>query len=59
MDLPHHSFVQGRSCGLYPEVSTGAEFNEPLPVGRDEQLLPIGDMQLTEDRGKVMADRRF
>jgi len=28
-------------------------------VGRDEQLLPIGDMQLTEDRGKVMADRRF
>lgn len=28
-------------------------------MGRDEQLLTIGDMQFTEDRGEVMADCRF
>jgi hypothetical protein len=41
------------------EASTGAEFNESLLVGYDEQLLPVRDVQLTKDRGEVMADRRF
>jgi hypothetical protein len=54
-DTPHTK--RGRPlCG---QGINGAEFNEPLLVGCNEQLLPIGDMQLTEDRGKVMADRRF
>lgn len=42
-----------------PEASAGTEFNESLLVGRNEQLLSIGDMQLTEDRCEVMAYRRF
>ena len=54
-DTPHTT--RGRPlCG---QGINGAEFNEPLPMGSNEQLLPIGDMQLTKDRGKVMADRRF
>ena len=44
---------------MHPEASTGAEFNESLLVGRNEQLLSIGDMQLTKDRSEVMAYRRF
>jgi len=40
-------------------ASTGAKFNESLLVGRNEQLLSVGDMQFTKDRGEVMADRRF
>ena len=47
------------SYQLHPEASTGAEFNESLSVGCDEQLLAVGDMQLTKDRCEVMADRRF
>ena len=43
----------------YPEASTGAKFNESLLVGRDEQLLSVGDVQFTKDRSEVMADRRF
>lgn len=42
-----------------PEASTGAKFNEALLVGCDEQLLSVGDMKFTKDRGEVMADSRF
>jgi len=41
VDRLHLSFVQGKSRRLYPQASTRAELNKPLPVGRDEQLLPI------------------
>jgi hypothetical protein len=44
---------------VHPEASAGAEFNESLLVGCNEQLLSIGDMQLTKDRCEVMAYRRF
>jgi hypothetical protein len=47
------------SAQVHPEASTGAEFNESLLVGRNEQLLSIGDMQLTKDRCEVMTYRRF
>lgn len=57
---PLASFLPaGKVFPLYRNASTGAEFNKPLTVGRNEQLLPIGNVQLTKDRGKVMADCRF
>ena len=28
-------------------------------MGRDEQLLSVGDVQFTKDSGEVMADSRF